>query len=60
MDLPGRPPFVENIAPMDRPTRKTTHLERKLAAKQARSRKSGSKAKRWKKTLEQVKAGAPE
>jgi hypothetical protein len=45
---------------MHRPTRKTHNLERKLAAKQARSRKSGSKAKRWKKTLEQVKSAATE
>lgn len=41
---------------MNRPSRLTQNLERKLASKQARSRKSGAKAKRWKKALEQRKA----
>jgi hypothetical protein len=43
---------------MYRPTRKTQNLEKKLAAKQSRGRKSGAKAKRWKKALEQAKTPA--
>ncbi|MBM4375325.1 MAG: hypothetical protein FJ095_09585 [Deltaproteobacteria bacterium] len=44
------------LGPMYRPTRKTQNLEKKLAAKQTRSRKVGAKAKRWKKALEGAKA----
>jgi hypothetical protein len=40
---------------MHRPTRKHTHLTKKLASKQAQSRGSGKKARRWKKALEQYK-----
>ncbi len=38
---------------MHRPTRKLRNLEAKLARKQARSRLSGAKAKRWKQQIEQ-------
>jgi hypothetical protein len=38
--------------PMHRPTRQRQNLAAKLARKQARSRRSGAKARRWKKVLE--------
>jgi hypothetical protein len=38
--------------PMHRPTRQHRHLVAKLERKNARSRKTGAKAKRWKKSAE--------
>lgn len=60
MDLRDSGSFEQNPPPMNRPTRKTQNLEQKLAAKQARSRKSGAKARRWKKALEQARAATAE
>ncbi len=40
---------------MHRPTRKFRNLTRKLAKKQAQSRGSGQKLRRWKKAVERFK-----
>ncbi|MBI4700164.1 MAG: hypothetical protein HY744_03180 [Deltaproteobacteria bacterium] len=44
---------------MHRPTRQLRHLEQKIERKQARSRVSGAKARRWRKNVEHYSGLAP-